>query len=99
MSPRPISLGIFLVLLQFSGIFVVSSKVALTRNELKSRYGQGITELNSFFQKNFPCTIHFLTQSILENTTFDDGKSCDRICDGKRMTCYYEFNVENVRIM
>lgn len=29
-----------------------------------------------------------------DGTTFNDGKSCHRDCNGETKNCYYEFNVQ-----
>ncbi|XP_031640453.1 laccase-2-like [Contarinia nasturtii] len=34
-----------------------------------------------------------------ENTTYNDGKSCYRPCNGTSMTCYYEFKIEHYDTM
>lgn len=34
-----------------------------------------------------------------ENTTFNVGHSCNRVCDGKPKTCYYEFKVRKYDTM
>lgn len=53
-----------------------------------------INLFHSFNSDKTQTTIHFT-----ENTTFNKGNSCYRICDGTPMSCYYELKVENYDTM
>lgn len=36
---------------------------------------------------------------FLAETTFNDGRSCNRVCDGRPKTCYYEFDIKKYDTM
>lgn len=75
----------------FLAIRIESSDIPLTQEELRTKYGQGIQfHSDHHFNMNFR-KIHIL---FLENTSFNDGQSCYRECDGESTTCYYEFHVQ-----
>lgn len=82
--------------------FAYGDNVPLSRSELRQKFGQGI---NIIFVVGISvmriCNSEFSSKSnsISENTTYGDGKSCYRPCDGTKMTCYFEFNVENYDTM
>lgn len=85
------TLVILKLCLFFLTITTGSSDIPLTQQELRTKYGQGISsnlvhQSNLNVKKNFPF--------FLENTSFNDGRSCYRECDGESMTCYYEFHVQ-----
>lgn len=78
--------------------FADESEVPLSTSELKQKYGQGTTRKWKK-KKNIPNCVNKQNLLILDNTTFNDGKSCYRVCDGTRKICYYNFLVENYDTM
>lgn len=73
--------------------FIRGSGGGLTQSELKANYGQGMSPLNENYN-HFFCFLNENDCFSTDGTTFNDGKSCYRDCDGERKTCYYEFNVQ-----
>lgn len=73
---------------------IEASEVSLTLNELRDKYGQGNISIccviHQVVNDHYHCTITI----VLENTTFNDERSCHRVCDGQIRTCYYEFEVQ-----
>lgn len=62
---------------------------AVTQSELREKYGQGI-----WFKFTIETFVDLENYSFLAGTTFNDGKSCYRTCNGQTKTCYYEFHAQ-----
>lgn len=88
------SVHCILILIQLLGTIFKSceSEVPLTVDDLKTKYGQG--KWNVYVKSDRIYTKQKTTNLFLEGTTFNDGKSCNRVCDGRVLSCYYEFHVE-----
>lgn len=63
------------------------SKLPMTQYELHEKYGQGNKQSSEIVLEKQIDFIFFFQ----DGTTFNDGKCCNRMCNGTIMTCYFEF--------
>lgn len=79
-------------IVELSIIFISMSviKASLTQIDLRAKYGQGMTII-------ILKALHFGNKRYIYfqvGTSFNDGKSCYRPCDGQTKTCYFEFHAQ-----
>lgn len=90
------SIQFVLSVIQLIPALTEGSVLPLSRDDLRKKYGQGIFNVDNVNKIKLKTLFNFL---ILADTIFNDGKSCNRVCDGRPMTCYYEFNIKKYDTM